>query len=291
MDNNIITDLDVDDMRDDIEDISDMLMYIQDIFNLNIKDLTIALANSLLYYAYFPSVIGSLGCTTKTPDINSYSASIFFLTMTFDNIKEPLFINALSIGLFLDQIPIPYAKWITNAIQPPDTYQKKYSYELDDYNLVKYTEENLSRMNIEGFIMADFHFLGKLQEEYQKLKEAKEEEEIDDTYDRSDEYQRESIELVISKLKYGELSKIKETHLALSLAIGRPLGVWEGSKDYNYLSPTDFSESILDSLYNDNFQMYALQENFLANKYSKNLLNFLRSKDDSLLLLIGGLLY
>lgn len=278
-------------MRDDIEDISDMLMYLQDIFNLNIKDLTIALANSLLYYAYFPTIIGSLGCTSKNPDINSYSASIFFLTMTYDNIKEPLFINALSIALFLDQIPISYAKWIINVIQPPDTYQKKYSYELDDYNFVKYTEENLSKMNIEGFIMAEYDFLQKLQEEYQKLKEAKEEEEIDDTYDRSDEYQRESIELVISKLKYGELSKIKETHLALSLAIGKPIGVWEGSEEYNYLSPTHFSEAILDSMYNDNFHKYARQENFLANKYSKNLLNFLRSKDDSLLLLIGGLLY
>jgi hypothetical protein len=79
VDQNIIAELDVDDLRDDIEDINDMLMYFQDIFNLSIPELTIALSNSLLYYAYFPSIIGSLGCMSKNPDINSYSASIKFL--------------------------------------------------------------------------------------------------------------------------------------------------------------------------------------------------------------------
>ena len=191
----------------------------------------------------------------------------------------------------MSQIPIAYAKWIEGVVQVPSTYQKKYSFEPSEYNLVKYIEENLSKVNIEGFIMKDYHFLSDLQDKYQELKEAKEEEEIDDTYDKSDEYQREAIELVLSGLKYGELAKIKETHLALSLAIGRPIGVWEGSKEYDYLSPTHFSEAILDSIYNDNFAAYARQENFLTNKYSKNVLHFLKSKDDSLLLLIGGMLY
>ncbi|CAI2383715.1 unnamed protein product [Moneuplotes crassus] len=291
VDQNIISDLDAEDLRDELDDISDMLMYLQDIFNLNIPDLTIALSNSLLYYAYFPSLIGSLGCTSKKPDINSYSATIFFLTQTYDSIKEPLFINALSCGLFLQQIPIPYAKWIVNAIQPPKTYERTYAFRSEDIDLVRYVEENLSKNNIEGFINSEYPFLEQIQEEYQRLKEAKEEEEIDDTYDKSDENQREAIELVLSKLNYGELAKIKEAHLALSLSIGKPLGVWEGSKDYNYLSPTDFSEAILDSLYNDNFQSYLRKENFMTNKYSNTLLNFLRSKDDSLLLLIGGLLY
>lgn len=96
VDQNIISDLDVDDLKDDIEDINDLLMYFQDIFNVNISSLTIALSNSLLYYAYFPSIIGSLGCMNKNPDINSYSASIYFLNQTYQVIKEPLFINALS---------------------------------------------------------------------------------------------------------------------------------------------------------------------------------------------------
>lgn len=60
VDQNLISDLDIDDLKDSIEDINDMLMYIQDIFNINNADLTIALSNSLLYYTYFPSILGSL---------------------------------------------------------------------------------------------------------------------------------------------------------------------------------------------------------------------------------------
>jgi hypothetical protein len=291
IDQNIITDLDVEDLKDDLEDVSDMLMYIQDIFNLNISDLTIALSNSLLYYAYLPSIIGSLGCISKNPDINSYSASIFFLNQTYDHLKEPLFINALSCGLFLSQIPSQYAKWVENVVRPPSTYRRKYSNKNKEYNFIRYVEENLSKINIEGFVMGEYGFLNDLQDDYQKLKETKEEEEIDDTYDRSDEYQREALELVISRIKSNELAKIKDLHLSLSIALGRPVGVWERTKGYAYLSPTDYSEAILDSMYNDNFLMYAKQEEFITNKYSKTLINFLRSKDDSLLLLIGSLFY
>jgi hypothetical protein len=291
IDQNIITDLDVEDLKDDLEDVSDMLMYIQDIFNLNISDLTIALSNSLLYYAYLPSIIGSLGCMSKNPDINSYSASIFFLNQTYDHLKEPLFINALSCGLFLSQIPSQYAKWVENVVRPPSTYRRKYSNKSKEYNFIRYVEENLSKINIEGFVMGEYGFLNDLQDDYQKLKETKEEEEIDDTYDRSDEYQREALELVISRIKSNELARIKDLHLSLSIALGRPVGVWERTKGYAYLSPTDYSEAILDSMYNDNFLMYAKQEEFTTNKYSKTLINFLRSKDDSLLLLIGSLFY
>lgn len=176
-------------------------------------------------------------------------------------------------------------------VKPPSTYQRKYLSKDKEYDYAKYVEENLSKINVEGFVMGDYDFLSGLQDEYQKLKETTEEEEIDDTYDRSDEYQREALELVISRLKSTELAKIKDVHLSLSIAIGRPVGVWEHTKEYAYLSPIDYSEGILDSLYNDSFLMYSRQELFISNKYSKTLINFLRSKDDSLLLLIGSLLY
>lgn len=291
IDQNIITDIDIEDLQDDIEDVNDMLMYVQDIFNVGVGDLTIALSNSLLYYSYFPSIIGSLGCISKNPDINSYSASIYFLNQTYDNIKEPLFINALSCGLFLHSIPLAYAKWIESAVKPPSTYQRRYTHSKKDYTFLTYLMENLNKINIEGFVMADYPFLAGVQEQYQSLKEEMEEEEIDDTYDNSDENQRKALEMVCNQLKPGEMVKIREVHLALSIALGKPVGVWERDLEYTHLSPTDYSEAILDSIYNDNFKMYIKQEDFVMNKYSKTLLNFLRSKDDSLLLLIGSLLY
>ena len=291
VDQNIISDLDVDDLKDDIEDINDLLMYFQDIFNANISSLTIALSNSLLYYAYFPSIIGSLGWMNKNPDINSYSASIYFLNQTYQLIKEPLFINALSWGLFMASIPGEFSQWIENVIKPPATYKKRYSRAVIESDFAKYLEENLSKINIEGFINADYVFLTPLQDEYQKLKESREEEEIDDTLDNSDKNQIDAVELAIKRLKSADFARIRANHLVLSIAIGRKVGVWEKEAEYNYFSPTHYSEAILDSIYNGNYRIYINENEFVTNKYSKTLLNFLRSKDDSLLLLIGSLLY
>lgn len=123
------------------------------------------------------------------------------------------------------------------------------------------------------------------------MKELKEDDEIDDTKDNSDENQREALDLVVKFLKGPELTKIKEAHLALSIAWGKPIGVWERDLKFSYLSPTDYSEAILDSIYSESYKMYVMEEEFVINKHSKTLLNFLRSKDDSLLLLIGSLLY
>ena len=58
------------DLTDILYDISDILLYFQDIFSLSIPEITNALWNSLLWYAYFPSILGSLVPISKTPDIN-----------------------------------------------------------------------------------------------------------------------------------------------------------------------------------------------------------------------------
>lgn len=287
----MISELNVNQLRDDIDDINDLLMYMQDIFDLGIPDLTIALANSLLYYAYYPSAIGSLGCVTKNPDINSYSASVFFLTQTFKCISEPLLLDALACALFMPSIPKDFAKWIDNTVRPPSSYSKTYVAKAGYQDLARYAEDNISKVNIEGFISVRLPFLSQLQQDYQALKEMREEEEIDDTLDNSDKYQREALELALRRLKFGDLAKIKYNHLTLSIALGKPTGVWERETDYAYLSPTDYSEAILNAIYQGNYKEFVKDEEFVTNKYSKTLLNFLRSKDDSLLLLIGSFLH
>ena len=101
VDRTLKPDIKIDDLRDLIDDISDLLMYIQDIFDLNIPVLTRAMANCLLYYAYYPNIFSSIDQKQLTPLIEGYPAVIFFLIQTFDIIKEPIFINSLSISLFM----------------------------------------------------------------------------------------------------------------------------------------------------------------------------------------------
>lgn len=53
-------DIDINDLRDECDDIQELLMYFQDVFQLKIPPLTKALTNSLIYYAYFPMILHSI---------------------------------------------------------------------------------------------------------------------------------------------------------------------------------------------------------------------------------------
>jgi hypothetical protein len=70
----------VESLKDEIDDIGELLMFFQDIFELRIPPLSKALVNSLMCYSYFPSIHGSLVPGTTVPEINSYPAAIFFLS-------------------------------------------------------------------------------------------------------------------------------------------------------------------------------------------------------------------
>lgn len=80
IDQNLWDKIDVDSLKDDIDDIGELLMFFQDIFELKIPSLTKALTNSLLYYAYYPAIFSSIDPGSRTPEIHSYPAAIFFLT-------------------------------------------------------------------------------------------------------------------------------------------------------------------------------------------------------------------
>lgn len=59
----------IDDLLDYAEDMNELLMYIQDVLELGIPEINKAFINALLQYAVYPSLIGSLCCLTKKPDI------------------------------------------------------------------------------------------------------------------------------------------------------------------------------------------------------------------------------
>lgn len=175
IDANLIKSFDIDELRDELEDVNDLLMYIQDIFNAKLPALTRALSNSLLYFAYLPSLIGSLSAQEKDPDINSYSANIFFLTQTYNYLKEPLFINALSIALFISHIPMTYEKLIHGPTKVPRSFRRNYVTKPSYSSLARYTEENISVVNFESFIYANYGFMGEIVDEYAtylRIKEA-----------------------------------------------------------------------------------------------------------------------
>ena len=148
IDNSLTQDVDFDDLRDELEDINDLLMYFQDIFDQKIPQLTKALSNSLLYYAYFPCLIGSIGTYKKEPEISSYSAVIFFLCQTYNYIKEPSFINTLSVAVFMPNIPQQFVKLVAGSTKIPLSYRETHIRRLVSTNLYNYAEGSLSVVSL-----------------------------------------------------------------------------------------------------------------------------------------------
>jgi len=249
IDLNLIKDFNFDDLRDEVEDINDLLMYFQEIFHAKIPRITRALSNSLLFYAYFPSALGSLSCTTRNPDINSYSATIFFLSQTYNYIKEPCFINSLSLALFLSHIPVQYDKIIQGDTKVPRSFRRHYKRKSKISILHRYTEEYLSLTNFESFINNNYSFLNELQDEYQELKSAY----MESDNITTEELSRKGMELVANKLASETLDKLSKYHKQLSIAIGKPVGLIERNKKYEIMSPTDFCEFVIDCIYDGSF--------------------------------------
>lgn len=307
IDDSLMHDLNFEDMRDEIEDIKDLLMYFQDIFNTGIPQLNRALTNSLLYYAYLPCLIGSLRTSNPTPEIKSYSAAIFFLNQTYCSIHEPTlsrkwkkmkdskrvasFINTLSVALFLPHIPEQFESWINTKTKTPLSYSEKYTRKVMISNLCRYTEENLSLANLNLFINNNWSFLNEIQEEYKELKRLYCTTENEVISDENIELKQKGIQLIANHLKAKEVSRIDRYHTQLSVALGRSIGMREKDSEYDLMSPSDYTEMILKAMHQDRYNKFIMYQKYVPNESAQVLLNFLRSKDDSLVLLIASLLY
>ena len=291
IDDRLVENINFEDLRDEVEDINDILMYFQDIYHAGKPSLTRALSNSLLNFAYFPWLLGSFWMKTTSPEIRSFQASYFFLAQTFSIIKEPSLCNPISISLFVPYIPDKFVKWMKRETKLPKCYKEKYSRKTTSTNLIKYTEENLSLSNINAFINENWSFLNEIQDEYQELRLAYLSAQNEILSEEPLELKRKGIVLVANKLRHGELDHITKYHKALSLSIGRPIGMIEMSDTYNLSSPTDLVDDLLECLYDNSYDKFVSYGHYIFNNNVQFIQNFLKSKDDGLILLIWLVVY
>ena len=91
-------------MISEAEDSNETLFYIQDIFASGNSNINRMLANSLLYYAYLPTIVSSLCATSHKPQL-SLNTCLYVLIQTFRIIKEESFNNILFAALFMQNLP------------------------------------------------------------------------------------------------------------------------------------------------------------------------------------------
>ena len=278
----------IEDIRDEVEDINDILEYFQDIFNSNRPKLTKALANSLLIYAYYPWLLGSFWMKPNNPEIRSFQAAFFFASQTFSIIKEPMLCNAVAAGLFCSSLPPSLIKWMTKDSKHPKDYQDSYFRRSKSNYLKDFIEENLSLQTINS-IYDNQNLLCENNETKRedKLTSLPETEEVDI---ESIEIKKKRFSFVRRKLTDKELKSVSKYHKLLSLALGRPIGLKE-FRSFKSVSPTDLVQSLIKNLNSGDFETLVEEEKYEKNKNPQFILNFLKSKDDGLILIIWSLIF
>jgi hypothetical protein len=106
----------VDQVNHAVEELNDVMDFVQEIFECDNREVSDILSNSLLYFCYLPAVLGSIASETKP--ILSISTAEYVLVQTFGRLKYQPFINTIVGCILLDKIPRTLKRGIFN-------YQKK----------------------------------------------------------------------------------------------------------------------------------------------------------------------
>ncbi|CDW90017.1 UNKNOWN [Stylonychia lemnae] len=157
-------------MMSDAEDSNETLFYIQDIFASGDENINRALTNSLLHYAYLPTVVQSLFTLKHKPQL-SLNTCLYVLTQTFRIIREQTFVNILFSALFLPKLPAKIQQYIEKIPKNPSSYALKFTHtHLKYYSLSQYLEEYYNLNNLDVFLLygsQNLEFMNEIKEEYE----------------------------------------------------------------------------------------------------------------------------
>lgn len=108
-----------------VEEMQDLMEFLQEIFECDNSTVSDMLTNSLLFYCYYPVILGSLASETKP--IISISTAQFILIRSFSVFKYQPLVNSVVGALLLDRVP----RSVLTAIdkypdRDPSTYKFKW---------------------------------------------------------------------------------------------------------------------------------------------------------------------
>ena len=110
------------------EDANEKLLYLQDIFTLNLQPINNIVINSLMYYTIMPLVIGSIGLPFKKTGSMHVNSSLFFLNQVFDCLSFEPFQNIIVIIMLLHHIPKSLLTYSDELPRQPATYSDQWAY-------------------------------------------------------------------------------------------------------------------------------------------------------------------
>ena len=281
--------------NDYFDDIIEELLFIDDIFHLNLKKINFILLNSIFYYFILPILCGSL--VSKDKPIIDIKIVIFLIIILLKNVKYETFRNCLFSLIFLDKLNQDILNFLNQPIDPP-----YYSFLMENKSdsICDFISQNYSIKFRETIISEGNIYYSNFKDKYPELEQiiqkyknylsiVKSEENKEKNFVDS----KEKIETIIMSYFDSEnLEKMSNYHKSISSGTGVQLGLFSLIEETQIFSVCFlcFMKNIFENIKEGENK----QENnilYIHNTMKENILLFLNTKDDTLILLINLLIY
>ncbi len=259
------------------EDIIDDIIYIQDIFSLEIDKINYILTNCLFYYCILPLILKSL-ISNEKGKIN-INIALYSLSMMLYYIKNENFLNILFTLIFIELRNKGLDKYIHNyPIQPTNYYydwnkQKKQTL----LTFQTYIQYNCSGPFLRSLIYNKNSTMNEIKEIVNKYKQISEK---DDQFNpNSNTFLTDITKDILNYFSNSEINIMTMYHNCLSTATGINCGL--STKNNKYCVMEKFKK-----LYTKYFdESLNLRYRLINNDIKMNIYSFLNKNDDDLILI------
>jgi hypothetical protein len=257
------------------DDIIDDILYLQDIYSLKLDQINYILTNCLFYYLILPLLCGSLVSMTK-PKV-AISIGLYIILSLCHYIKDEGFLNSLYLVVFnpkankeLKKLIEDYPRNVKNYHFDWTSQKKVVTGSFTNYISCNFSEPFVRSLLFQ--VNSQYPEVLALTKKYEKVQ--------DDI--SSSKFFGLLLEDVLSKFSNSEIDIMTNYHTSLSKATGVNIGL--STTDAKQECVSKVVENILLSLKEEN------SANYINYECRENILTYLKSKDDTLILLVSLLI-
>ncbi|KRX08625.1 hypothetical protein PPERSA_01878 [Pseudocohnilembus persalinus] len=262
-------------LRQLIDDQIDAIFLIEDILDVKNQKVNTLYLNSLFNYAFFPGLIQAFTFSKK--GAISLNISLHILTQIFENFQNKTILEYLLLILLGRRINTNLYSLIQNTYKPPISY----SFQWSQYNFWENYSELLRQTTEANFNIT--HFDEQDENNSQKNKDQ----------DFQNTFKIQDITKWDNGVCEGELKRMSQ-----ALGVELVPNLFDQNINIEQKTPIFLYQTIQKDINqqleqdNENFDQYEQQayESYQNNPFRQILMSFLKSKDDTLLLLFGKLL-
>ena len=275
------------------EDIIDDIIYIQDIFSLNLDKINFILINSLFFYCICPLIFYNIiyfdnnNINNNNIKLNNkidIKISLYFINILLIYIKNESFLNILITFLFFDKISYSLLNFCIKIPTNPSLYFYDFNKQKKQYylNFQNYIENNFSSPFLQSLYHnnnnSNYEEINEIIEEYKNnINNNNNVNNNNNFINNTENYIKEITKLILSKFNNSEINIMTSNHNNLSKATGVNVGI--STKNNNFCVSKK-----LEKMY---FKYFNKNNKLIKNQIKENIYKILLLKDDTSLLLIN----